>query len=654
MSLVGSLEDLGLGDILQIVSLSRKSGVLNLNWGDVRGKIIFRDGQVVAALGNQVKPNLGLALVERGAISAADWEGMLAAVQKGKTDFRQILMRQGHIAHTLIDQIVKEQIEETVFSFFAWPEGNFNFELMEIEPEIKNFPPQLQAFVLEVGLSPQYLAMEGTRLQDERRRSTAAAPVGPPRTRPPEPLPAKAPAAGPGSSLAEDDFSSVADFVAVVEAHEKVETPSPPAPAQSEVSPPPAPKIAAGAEKNPHPAPAGEEFPAEAPAAQKELPAPPRAEPQPPPPVSASGTGRLVLVVDDDPLMAKSLAFYLQPKGFRVESFARVSEVMHRLSSLSAEKEPPVLVADLLMPGWDEANYLGGLDLIERVRAERPEVPCILMTDYENPTAQTKAKSLGTRFFFFKPKSSQLEEDFSSPELQNFVAVLENALDSLPAPARPRPREGEGLINLGEELRREMGDEDFTPASGAVEVVPSRGLAMLKAMISELNDPSSSGQITLLVLRFAAEMMNRAVIFLVARNQIAGLGQFGIDLNGADPERQVRRMRIPLSEPSIFQETVQKRMVLKKRLRHTKWNDYLIDRLGGMEPAEVFVAPIIAGGRIAAILYGDNLPESKEIGDTESLEIFLAQAGLAMEKALLERRIQELRETEPALRGKAR
>jgi hypothetical protein len=41
-----------------------------------------------------------------------------------------------------------------------------------------------------------------------------------------------------------------------------------------------------------------------------------------------------------------------------------------------------------------------------------------------------------------------------------------------------------------------------------------------------------------------------------------------------------------------------------------------------------------------AILYGDNLPEKRPIGDTEALEIFLSQAGLAMEKALLERRLR--------------
>ena len=42
MSLVGNIEDLGLGDILQIVSLSRKSGVLFLTSNDREGKLVLK------------------------------------------------------------------------------------------------------------------------------------------------------------------------------------------------------------------------------------------------------------------------------------------------------------------------------------------------------------------------------------------------------------------------------------------------------------------------------------------------------------------------------------------------------------------------------------------------------------------------------------
>ncbi|HKK52148.1 MAG TPA: DUF4388 domain-containing protein, partial [Myxococcota bacterium] len=46
MSLVGNLEDLSLGDILQIISLSQKSGVLVLQSSQGEGRIVFRDGLV--------------------------------------------------------------------------------------------------------------------------------------------------------------------------------------------------------------------------------------------------------------------------------------------------------------------------------------------------------------------------------------------------------------------------------------------------------------------------------------------------------------------------------------------------------------------------------------------------------------------------------
>lgn len=79
----------------------------------------------------------------------------------------------------------------------------------------------------------------------------------------------------------------------------------------------------------------------------------------------------------------------------------------------------------------------------------------------------------------------------------------------------------------------------------------------------------------------------------------------------------------------------------KTRLGQSRWDVYLQEQLGGGEPEEIFLGPIVSEGKVVALIYGDNLPEQKPIGNTESLEIFLSQAGLAMEKALLERRLRD-------------
>jgi len=41
------------------------------------------------------------------------------------------------------------------------------------------------------------------------------------------------------------------------------------------------------------------------------------------------------------------------------------------------------------------------------------------------------------------------------------------------------------------------------------------------------------------------------------------------------------------------------------------------------------------------VLYGDNLPDSQPLPKMQALEIFLTQAGLTLERVLLEKKLQE-------------
>jgi GAF domain-containing protein len=67
-----------------------------------------------------------------------------------------------------------------------------------------------------------------------------------------------------------------------------------------------------------------------------------------------------------------------------------------------------------------------------------------------------------------------------------------------------------------------------------------------------------------------------------------------------------------------------------------------MQELGGVWPSEVAVFPIVAEGRVVAFLYCDNFSTGTSTTETEGLEIFISHAGLALEKSLLQRRIQEM------------
>lgn len=184
----------------------------------------------------------------------------------------------------------------------------------------------------------------------------------------------------------------------------------------------------------------------------------------------------------------------------------------------------------------------------------------------------------------------------------------------------------------------------LTSPSGAPAIMPSqkgrKDLVLLTAMIEELSSPSNSSEIILMILRFASEIMNRAVVFLVREQEVTGLGQFGLVLKNGSADQMIRNVKMPLKEPSCFKNVVEKGITYRGVLEKNTWNEYLIQKLGGDWPLEVFIAPLICDGKVIAILYADNIPCSQKIGDTEGLEAFIRVAGFALGKALLERKLQ--------------
>jgi hypothetical protein len=169
-----------------------------------------------------------------------------------------------------------------------------------------------------------------------------------------------------------------------------------------------------------------------------------------------------------------------------------------------------------------------------------------------------------------------------------------------------------------------------------------RELTALKSMFDELRFPTATAEVTLLILRYASEVVNRAVLFMVKKDEVRGLGQFGIELKGKSADQVVRNIKIPLNQPSLFRSVIETRRsylgILEPNPNHT----YLINELGGAIPDVVMAIPLVVDAKVALVVYGDNLPDKRPIRGMDTLEIFMNQAGMALEKALLEKRISEL------------
>ena len=561
MSLVGNLEDLGLGEILQIVSLSRKSGVLSLRSGEREGRIVFRQGMVVRAVSSSYQQSIGEVLIQKGVLGDDTLKQALAFQEaEGFTELLgTVLIRNFGIAARDIEEVVREQIENVVYSLFAWSEGNFDFELQESVEASDSIRMDPLQFMLDQGLNPQFLAMEGSRIIDEMRH----------RGETPEDALSASPPAPPSPPADVDDF-----------AFDLVQT------------------------------------------------SPPDAVPAP---VTPSRERRFLVMADDDPAVRQALVPFLESGGYEVSDFEKTEETLITVDTLYRDGKRPTVLVDLVMPRMDGSGVLGGVELLHLIHDNFPDLPVLAMADCHNSDAERKVRSMGYAFIM-KPRRAEIADIGA---LGPFTERLLTKLGKVES--------GEGTsdwsdkVNIGDEIRLEMGEE---PAAAASPAPQSTGISLLRGMMEELNDPALGGGIILLVLRFASEFMNRAVVFFVKRDAIAGLGQFGIFDQEGRAEARVRNLRIPRGESSLFSQVIESQLPAKIAPDDIEWNRYLFSRLGG-EPAEVFLGPVVSEGKVVAVLYGDNLPEKAPIGDTDALEIFLSQAGLAMEKALLLRRLKE-------------
>ncbi len=135
-----------------------------------------------------------------------------------------------------------------------------------------------------------------------------------------------------------------------------------------------------------------------------------------------------VLVVDDEERIRSSLRGILGDEGFRVLDTGDPAGVME----LIARERPALVLLDIWMPEID------GIELLRRIKAERPEVRVIMISGHGNIQNAVAATRLGAADFIEKPFSV-------SGLLTSIERVLERESGGVRMPGRaaidlPAPR----------------------------------------------------------------------------------------------------------------------------------------------------------------------------------------------------------------------
>ncbi len=105
-----------------------------------------------------------------------------------------------------------------------------------------------------------------------------------------------------------------------------------------------------------------------------------------------------VLIADDHEVVRLGLKNLLQGTECEVIAEAMTGE---QALELVATKKPDLMILDVRMSGGD------GLYVLGRVKLDRPELPVILLSTYDNPTYVARAVALGASGYVLKSDSRE-------------------------------------------------------------------------------------------------------------------------------------------------------------------------------------------------------------------------------------------------------
>ena len=116
-----------------------------------------------------------------------------------------------------------------------------------------------------------------------------------------------------------------------------------------------------------------------------------------------------VLLVDDEKLILRSLEKTLLRAGFDVVTAANCKSG----SEIFAQNSDTIDIAvlDLNMPSFDGTPKTGaGLDLLADLKKQKPDLPVVILTAYDEVTKAKESVSGGASAFFVKGREQGLVE----------------------------------------------------------------------------------------------------------------------------------------------------------------------------------------------------------------------------------------------------
>lgn len=156
MAIKGSFKEASLPDVIQLLSMGLKTGILTVTEKEHFGSITFFKGNIVDSYLINRKNRIGELLVASGEMTEEQLSGALEIQKRTGEKIGKILLKEKFVREDSLIKYLRRQIKETIITMMTWENGYFNFEprFADVDDEI-------------VAVNPASLLLESARHVDE-------------------------------------------------------------------------------------------------------------------------------------------------------------------------------------------------------------------------------------------------------------------------------------------------------------------------------------------------------------------------------------------------------------------------------------------------------------------------------------------------------
>jgi hypothetical protein len=582
MSFNGDLEHFPLVDVIQLLHMTSKTGILYLKSPKGESQLVFHEGFFVSAnhLNNSVR--IGKVLVDMNAITTDDLDRALAEQKvagKNRKPLVATLIEQGKIDKDIAFKGLETLIEMTIVEVLTWASGTFSLDVSKIyvSDEYRYFPEKLHQEIL---LNAQAVLMDSLRIYDEKMRDGSLSRI----------FFTEENSNGATPSVSDSGAMDITADLLGLDALDTISRKIP--------------DVFIGLKDHgpldEHRQTVVRTLPESTIDDQEQLVTfltglSNRSSSDSAPPVTA------ILLLTHDDLLSHAITTVCKHENLFIFASDEETGLDIVIEQSLGRDLHPVLVIDIP----HDSDGMQSLALVRQKVTDYPQISILITACCHTwRDISMDALGVGTRSIIPRP-CLRCHENSYVPQMIAFLSGIGSFLKSV----QPVPN-------------AEVGHQFI-------------------AALNHLKSLSEPPEIALEMLRFASLQFERVLTFVVAKSELIAEKSIGVTAAKSDGPTAPLLFRIPLEGHSVLQEVVEKGRLYYGQRRDAMLTDVLYREIGAPRSPKAMVVPLTSRGKVIAMTYADfgNKPVSPP--QINLLEALAQHAGSVLDNALYRKSIEK-------------